>query len=197
MTGGYGAPPPGGSHGLGAGGQPGSYQGDVAPAAAYTVPQGTGRGSHPAAEPPLGEQYGALSAEGRHPDVADTSVGDLLGNVTRDLSTLMRQELALAQAEVKQEVSKTAKGAAAVSGAGLAGYFVLLFLSIALWAALSNVMNAGWAGLIVAAVWAVIGGVLYAVGRGKLRQVHPKPERTVDTLSNVPDALKGQRGGTP
>jgi Putative Actinobacterial Holin-X, holin superfamily III len=191
MTGGYGSPPTGGSHGLGAGGHP-AYPGD----AAYPTAPGAAQGSYAAPEPPARESYGALPGEGRHPDVAESSVGDLLGNVTRDLSTLMRQELALAQAEVKQEVSKTAKGAAAVSGAGVAGYFVLLFLSIALWAGLSNVMDAGWAGLIVAVLWAVIGGVLFAVGRSKLRQVHPKPERTVDTLSNVPEALKGQRGGT-
>ena len=125
------------------------------------------------------------------------SVGDLVGNVTRDLSTLMRQELALAQAEIKQEVSKTTKAAGALGGAGLAAFFVVLFLSLALWAGLSNVMDAGWAGLIVAVIWAVIAAVLYAVGRSKLREVNPTPERTVDTLSNVPDALKGQRGGTP
>ena len=84
-----------------------------------------------------------------------------------------------------------------ISGAGLAAFFVVLFLSLALWAGLSNVMDAGWAGLIVAAVWAIIGGVLFAVGRQKLREVNPKPERTVDTLSNVPDALKGNhRGGS-
>jgi Putative Actinobacterial Holin-X, holin superfamily III len=130
-------------------------------------------------------------------DVGDVSVGDLIGNVTRDLSTLMRQELALAQAEIKQEVSTTAKAAGALSGAGLAGYFVVLFLSLALWAGLSNVMDAGWAGLIVAVIWAVIAAVLFSVGRSKMREVNPKPERTVDTLSNVPDALKGQRGGTP
>jgi hypothetical protein len=58
-------------------------------------------------------------------------------------------------------------------------------------------MDAGWAGLIVAAVWAVIAAVLYTTGRSKFREVHPKPERTVDTLSNVPDALKGHRGDTP
>jgi hypothetical protein len=130
-------------------------------------------------------------------DVGDVSVGDLVGNVTRDLSILLRQELALAQAEIKQEVSKTAKGAGAMGGAGLAGYFVILFLSLALWAGLSNVMNAGWAALIVAAIWALIAAVLFVTGRAKLRQVNPKPERTVDTLSHVPDALKGQRGGTP
>ncbi|GAA1313006.1 phage holin family protein [Pseudonocardia xinjiangensis] len=131
------------------------------------------------------------------PDVAGVPVGELVGNVTRDLSTLMRQELALAQAELKQEATKTGKAAGAFSGAALAGYFVLLFLSIAAWAGLSNVMDAGWAGLIVAAVWAVIAAVLYTTGRSKFREVHPKPERTVDTLSNVPDALKGHRGDTP
>jgi putative superfamily III holin-X len=130
-------------------------------------------------------------------DVGDVSVGDLISNVTRDLSTLMRQELALAQAEIKQEVSKAAKGAGALSGAGVAGYFVVLFLSLALWAGLSNVMDAGWAGLIVAVIWAVIAAVLFSVGRSKMREVNPKPERTVDTLSHVPDALKGQRGVTP
>ena len=177
MTGAYSDPPPGG--GYVSGSHPAPNLGAVGPSTAY----------------PAGEQYAAAGAED-HPDVGDISVGELIGNVTRDLSTLMRQELALAQAEVKQEVSKTAKGAAAMSGAGVAGYFVLLFLSIALWAGLSNVMNAGWAGLIVAVLWAVIGGALFAVGRSKLREVHPKPERTVDTLSHVPDALKGQRGGT-
>ncbi len=134
-----------------------------------------------------GDQYGA--DQGR-PDVSDLSVGTLLGDVTRDLSTLMRQELALAQAEVKQEVAKTAKGAGALTGAALAGYFVLLFLSIALWSALSNLMDAGWAGLIVAVVWGIAAAVLFVTGRGQLRRVHPKPERTVDTLSQVPEALR-------
>jgi hypothetical protein len=67
---------------------------------------------------------------------------------------------------------------------------VLLFLSLALMWALANVMDTGWAGLIVAALWAVIGAVALVMGRNKFRQVHPKPERTVDTLSQVPSALK-------
>lgn len=127
-------------------------------------------------------------------DVGDVSVGDLIGNVTRDLSTLMRQELALAQAEIKQEATKTGKAAGALAGAGFAAFFVVLFLSIALWAGLSNVMDAGWAGVVVAVLWAVVAAVLFVMGRKKLREVNPRPERTVDTLSHVPDALKGQRG---
>jgi hypothetical protein len=133
---------------------------------------------------------------GNHRDVGEVSVGELIGDVTRDLSTLMRQELALAQAELKKEAAKTGKAAGALGGAGFAGYMTVLFLSIALWWGLSNLMDQGWAALIVAVLWGVIAAVLYTTGRSKLRQVHPKPERTVDTLKEVPDALKGQRGGT-
>jgi hypothetical protein len=68
----------------------------------------------------------------------------------------------------------------------------LLFGSIAAWWGLSNVMDQGLAALIVTALWALIGAVLFVMGRGRLRAVHPKPERTVDTLQQVPDALKGR-----
>ena len=146
--------------------------------------------------PPPGGAYPAAPPGASVADAGTTSLGDLVGNVTRDLSTLMRQELALAQAELKQEATKTAKGAGALGAAGLAGWFTVLFLSLALWAGLSNLMDPGWAGLIVAVLWGIAAGLLYAVGRRRIREVHPKPERTVDTLSTVPDALRGRRGGT-
>jgi hypothetical protein len=130
-----------------------------------------------------------MTSEGR-PDVEGTSVGELIGEVTRDLSTLMRQELELAKAEVKTEAKKAGQGAGMFGAGGFAGYTVLLFLSLALMWGLSNVMDTGWAGLIVAAIWAVIGAVTFVMGRKKFRQVNPKPERTVETLQQVPDALK-------
>lgn len=132
----------------------------------------------------------------RAPEQDGASVGELIGSVTRDLSTLMRQELALAKAELTQEAAKTGKAAGALGGAGFAAFFVVLFLSIALWSGLSNVMDAGWAGLVVALLWAIAAAILFVIGRSTLRRVRPKPERTVETLSTVPDALRGQRGGT-
>jgi hypothetical protein len=123
------------------------------------------------------------------------SVGELVGNVTRDLSTLMRQELALAQAELKAEASKTGKAAGALGAAGFAGYMAVLFLSISLWWALGHLIGNGWSALVVAVLWGIVGAILYSSGRKKLKQVHPTPERTVDTLKNVPDALKGEVGG--
>jgi hypothetical protein len=125
------------------------------------------------------------------PDVSNASVGELVGHVAQDLSTLMRQELELAKAEVKQEVTKTAKGAGMLGAAGFAGYMVLLFASIAAWWGLANLMDQGWAALIVTGIWAVIGAVLFVVGRGQLKQVNPKPERTVETVKEIPDTIKG------
>jgi hypothetical protein len=123
-------------------------------------------------------------------DPSQVSVGELMGDISRNLSTLMRQELDLAKAELRQEASKAGKAAGMLGGAGFAGYMTILFLSIALWAALWNAMDAGWAGLIVAVVWAAIGAVLFVVGRNKMRQVRPKPEQTVETLKETPAAIK-------
>jgi len=141
--------------------------------------------------PSSGATASGVSADAR-PDVEGSSVGELVGEVTRDFSTLMRQELELAKAELRQEALKTGKAAGALGGAGVAGFLVLLFLSIALWSGLANVMDAGWAALIVAVLWAFAAAVLYAVGRQRLRQVRPTPEQTVDTLKEVPDALRGR-----
>jgi hypothetical protein len=154
----------------------------------------------PATGPPAGAYAASAAPEGAQHEydpyeVGGVSVGDLVGNVTRDLSTLMRQELALAQAEVKAEVSKTGKAAGALGAAGFAGYMAVLFLSICLWWALGHLIGNSWSALVVAVIWGIVGAVLYSSGRKKLREVHPTPERTVDTLKNVPDALKGEAGG--
>jgi Putative Actinobacterial Holin-X, holin superfamily III len=125
-------------------------------------------------------------------DVGDVSVGQLVGEVSQDLSTLMRQELALAKAELKQEAIKSGKAAGMLGGAGFAGYMLLLFLSFAAWWGLANVMDQSWAALIVAAVWAVIGAVLYAAGRSQMREVSPTPERTTESLKELPGTLRGR-----
>lgn len=132
----------------------------------------------------------ATSGDGRLRDPSDVSVGQLMGDISRDLSRLMRQELELAKAELKQEASKAAKGAGMLGGAGFAGYLLLLFLSLALAWALSAPVGAGWAHLIVGALWGLVALGLFAVGRKKLQQVHPKPEQTVETVGQIPSALK-------
>lgn len=121
---------------------------------------------------------------------ADTaSLGELLGDVTRDLSTLMRQEVELAKAELKQSTSRAGKGAGMLAGAGVGGHFVLLFLSLALMFALGALMPLGWAALIVAVIWAIIAAVLASIGRKELKEIKGLPQ-TSETLSEIPPTLK-------
>lgn len=116
------------------------------------------------------------------PDVEDQSVGDLLGKVTTDLSALMRQEVALAKVELKEEAAKAGKAGGMLAGAGAVGYLVLVFLALALMFALDSVMPTGWAALITAAVLGLVAGVLFVLGRTRLKQVDPTPQQTVETL---------------
>ena len=110
------------------------------------------------------------------------SLGELVGELAQDLSRLMRQELELAKAEIREEAKKAGKAGGMLAGAGFAGHMTALLLSLALVFALGAVLPLGWAALIVAALWGITGFVLYTSGRTKLRQVEPKPERTVESL---------------
>src|SRR3954451_12359377 len=166
------------------------YSGATGASAGYTDPN---EANYAVTPDPYGAQSGSMGTpmtDAGRPDVEGVSVGQLLGEVSKDLSTLMRQELELAKVELKAEAKKAGQGAGMFGAAGFAGYMVLMFLSFALWWALENVMDAGLAALIVAILWGVIGAVAFVMGRKKFREVHPKPERTVETLSQVPGALK-------
>ncbi len=124
------------------------------------------------------------------PAAEQQSVGDLLAAVSTDLSTLMRQEVALAKAELSQSAKQAGKGGGMLAGAGIAGHFVLLFISICLWWAIGNETGRGWSALIVAAIWAIIGAVLYSMGRKEMKNVTGVP-RTTDTVKKIPSAVAG------
>ncbi|WP_433828513.1 phage holin family protein [Actinoplanes sp. CA-015351] len=123
-------------------------------------------------------------------EVSETSIGELIGNISNDLSQLFRQEVDLAKAEMKQEATKAGKAAGMLGVAGFAGYLAVVLLSFAAVFGLANVMDAGWAALIVALLWAAIGGALFVAGRNKLKTVDPVPHRTVDTLKEDAQWLK-------
>jgi len=133
---------------------------------------------------------GTPTTEAGHPDVEGVSVGALIGEVAKDMSTLMRQELELAKVELKVEAKKAGTGAGLFGAAGFAGYMAIFFLSIALWWALSHLVGHSWSALIVAVLWGIVAAVTGLMGKKKFQQVNPKPERTVETLQQVPGALK-------
>ena len=126
------------------------------------------------------------------PDASLRSVGELLGDISTDLSTLMRQEVALAKAELKETADHAKVAGGMFAGAGVAGHLALIFLSLALWWALGDLLDSlGWSALIVGLLWAVAAAVMAAMGRTRLRQATPVAPRTVDTAKDIPDALRG------
>jgi len=125
--------------------------------------------------------------------VADTSIGELLGNVSDDLSQLFHQEVELAKAELRQEAKKAGRAAGMLGGAGFAGYLAVVLLSFAAVFGLANIIDAGWAALIVAAVWGAIGAALYVTGQKQLKTVDPMP-RTVDTIKEDAQWLRNPTG---
>jgi len=130
------------------------------------------------------------STETRNEPGERPSIGELLSSVSQDISTLMRQEVALAKAEAKQSATRAGKGAGMLGGAGVAGHFLLLFLSIALWWGLGNGIGRGWSALVVALIWGVVAAILALMGKKQLAEAQGIPQ-TAETVKKIPNALKG------
>ncbi len=117
-------------------------------------------------------------------------LGELIGEITGDLSTLLRQEVELAKAELAQSAKRAGKGSGMFAGAGIAGHMVLVFLSVSLWWALGVHIGHGWSALIVAVIWAVVAAELIMVGRKEFALIKGL-KRTSETVGKIPNAIKG------
>jgi len=131
------------------------------------------------------------SYEPQEPVEERRSLGQVLGDVSSDLSTLVRQELALAKAEVSDSASKAGKGIGMFAGAAVAGLLLLVFLSLSIMWGLGQFIGNQWSALIVAVIWLIVAGVLALVGKKELARVKGLPQ-TADTVGKIPNALKGQ-----
>ena len=118
------------------------------------------------------------------------SLGEMLSAVTTNVSTLMQQEMALAKAELRQAGTRAGKGIGMFAGAAVAGLLFLVFLSVSAWWGLGQFIENQWSALIVAVIWAIVAGVLAMVGKKEFERIRGIPQ-TTETLSKVPNALKG------
>ena len=114
----------------------------------------------------------------------DPSLGELVATATRDLSSLMRQEVELAKVEIKRDVAAAGKGAGMFGGAGLAGLIGLLFLSVSAAFGIAHFdVPLGCAFFAVGAVYVLIAGVLALRGKKSLSELGP-PTKTIETLKD-------------
>lgn len=123
----------------------------------------------------------------------DRSLGQIVGDIAADLSTLVKQELALAKTELKDEATKAGKGAGMLAGAGVAGHIALITLSVALGYLLSRVMDLDIAFFLVTLLWLVIAAVLALMGKKELKNANPQLPETQQTLKEDAAWVKAQK----
>jgi hypothetical protein len=123
----------------------------------------------------------------------DRSVGQLLGDLTRELQALLRKEFELAKAETKEEAQRAVAASKGFGVAALAGYMALIMLSFAAAWALTAIMPTGWAFFAIGLVFGLVAAVMALQGRRQLQKFHPVPEDTVETLKEDVEWLKSRK----
>jgi uncharacterized membrane protein YqjE len=127
----------------------------------------------------------------RTDDLRDRGTGDLVKELSQQVTTLVRQEIDLAKAEVGEKGKKAGVGAGLLGGAGVAGLLALGSLTAFLILTLDGVMPNWAAALIVTALWGAVAGFLALRGRDKVQEVgSPAPEKTIETLKEDKEWLK-------
>jgi hypothetical protein len=112
------------------------------------------------------------------------SLGGLIKGILMDLRTLIREEIALARVEIREQATKARAAAMSFGIAAGALAFGGIFLLVALAMGIADLLNWPlWTGfLIVAVLLSLIGFVTLSSGRKQLRTFHAVPEETVTTL---------------
>jgi len=124
-----------------------------------------------------------MAADHNGSDLRDRPTTELLRELSDQTTTLVRQEIELAKAELTEKGKKAGTGAGMFGGAGIAGLFALAALTTAIIAALDTAMPLWLAALIVAVVYAAVAGVLALRGKKEIEQAGPPaPEQAIDSV---------------
>ena len=135
-----------------------------------------------------------MSVESKH--AADPSIGELMGQLSSQVSRLIRDEMRLAEKEFRESAKHAGIGAGLFSVAGLLAFFGAAAVIAAAVAALSLVLAVWAAALIVGAILFLAAGVAALVGRGQAQEVTPAAPKTVETVKADIQELKDARHGT-
>ena len=124
------------------------------------------------------------------PSKDDPTLGRLVADATRDISSLVQGEIALAKSELKVSVKAGGLGIGLFAAAGLLGLLAVIMLSVAIAYFLRMTgLDLAWCFLIVFAVYLLVAGVLAFVGMKKVKQVRA-PERAIHQAQETKSILK-------
>ena len=145
----------------------------------------------------MADPGGPSGSEAQATDPRERGVGELVKDLASQTSTLVRQEIQLAQAEVTQKGKVAGKGAGLLAAAAVAGLLALGALTAGLIALLDKAMDTWIAALIVMALWAIVAFVLAKAGQKSLQQATPPAPQTVETVKEDIRWAKTQTGSAP
>ncbi|MBA2794510.1 MAG: phage holin family protein [Thermoleophilaceae bacterium] len=145
--------------------------------------------------PAYEEDPGAVRQGDAHQgDLRERPVGELLKQLSQETTTLVRQELELAKAEMSQKGKEAGTGLGLLGGAGVSALMALIALTLCLTFLLGTFMKDWIAALIVTALWAAVAGALALQGKNKVQEAGPPvPEQTVETVKEDVQWAKTQR----
>jgi uncharacterized membrane protein YqjE len=124
----------------------------------------------------------------------DRSLGELFSELSRQTSTLIRQEVALAKVEMKQKGTEVGKDVGMMAAGGALAYAGLLALIATVIIVLAEFIPWWLSALIVSLVVLGIGGMLVQRGMSALKQTSVAPEQTIETLKEDKEWAKKQLG---
>src|SRR5215210_1921073 len=122
----------------------------------------------------------------------ERSLGDLFSELATETSTLVRQEVALAQTELTQKATSIGKNVGFLVVGGAVGYAALLAVIAAVIIGLSNFIPAWASALIVGAVVGIVAYLLISSALAALKKTSLTPRETVETLKEDAQWLKNQ-----
>ena len=127
------------------------------------------------------------------PQAAERSVGELLGDLMHETTTLVSQEITLAKNEMTQKATEAGRNIAALAVGGLVAYTGLLAIVAAIVLLLIHLGLTAWvSALLVGVVIAGVGGGLVMKGMTKLKQTDMAPRQTIETLKEDAQWAKDQ-----
>lgn len=125
----------------------------------------------------------------------DRPIGELVQQLSQHTATLVRQELQLAQLEMKEKGKLAALGAGLFGGAGLVALYGVGALIATLILVLATFLEPWIAALIVTVVLFAVAGVLGLTGKKEIDQATPaKPEQAIESTQKDIDEVKGRAG---
>jgi uncharacterized membrane protein YqjE len=110
------------------------------------------------------------------------SIADVLQDIVANVQTIIRSEVRLAKAELAEEAIKAGRAAGMMAGGTVAALFTVWLLLLTVLLGLATVMPTWSAALLLCVVMAIVTGVLVTAGKKRLKAVHAKPEKTIESV---------------